>query len=92
MTREDRLLNYITKKEAYLTNNFLFEKYAGTKGVTVREVEEVLGSTECRKMISTLRDKGYKVLDVWEEGLNKFGEETRFKRYFVEGKVQNEAI
>lgn len=88
MNREDRLLLYIKNKKIFLTNGLLYSKYAGTKGVTVKEVEEVLGSTECRKMISTLRDRGYEVLDKWEYGLNRFGEETRFKRYFIEGKVK----
>ncbi|MBR2578877.1 MAG: hypothetical protein IKE41_01905 [Clostridia bacterium] len=87
MSREDRLLNYVKNKNPYLTNPYIY-KYKDTKGVTVKEVEEVLGSTECRKMISTLRDRGYRIVDVWEEGENKFGEPTRYKRYFIQGKKE----
>lgn len=53
------------------------------KSLTVAEAKEELGTTELRKIISTLRDKGYKITDEWQEGVNRFGDVTRFKRYFL---------
>lgn len=85
--RVERVLQYIKRKGDYLSNPHLYKKYIGTKGITVRECEEVLGSTELRKIISTIRDDNrFRVFDIWEDGENKFGEPTRYKRYFIERK------
>lgn len=85
--RVERVLQYIKRKGDYLSNPYLYNKYIGTKGITVRECEEVLGSTELRKIISTIRDDNrFRVLDIWEDGENKFGEPARYKRYFIERK------
>lgn len=87
MNREERVLVYLHNKLSFLINPKHYAKYAHTKGITVRECEEVLGSTELRKIISTIRkDNRFRVFDIWEDGENKFGEPTRYKRYFIERK------
>lgn len=53
------------------------------KGITVKECEREIGTTELRKRISELKDRGYNITDVWEEGFNRVGHPTRFKRYFL---------
>ena len=85
MNREERVWAYLKNKGTYLINDYIYHKYIGTRGITVKECEEVLGSTELRKIMSVYRKDGrFRVLDVWEEGINKFGEPTRYKRYFLE--------
>lgn len=53
------------------------------KGITVRECDNKLGTTELRKEISKLRRKGYGIESVWVNGVNKFGAKTRYCRYFL---------
>lgn len=53
------------------------------KGITCKECEKEIGTTELRKRICDLKDKGYKIIDVWETGVNRVGVETRYKRYFL---------
>ena len=55
------------------------------KGITCKECEKEIGTTELRKRICDLKDKGYKIIDVWENGVNRVGVETRYKRYFLVG-------
>ena len=59
--------------------------YMEEKGsITVKECADYLGTSECRKIISELQRKGIKVSSKWESGENRFGEKTRYKRYFLE--------
>ena len=53
------------------------------KGLTVKECQEKLGTTELRKHISDLKDKGYVFTSVWEWGINRHGIETKYKRYWL---------
>lgn len=83
MTLENRVLDYLARKERLFAMPQIKWQY-GRRGITVREATEVLGTTELRKIMSTLKQKGYKIFTQWEEGENKFGEPVRFKRYLVE--------
>jgi hypothetical protein len=53
------------------------------KGITVAECRDNIGTTELRKRICDLKNKGYKIIDFWEEGVNRVGHPTRFKRYYL---------
>ena len=86
MNRKERLLDYLKNKRKYINNDYHMNIYGMTRGITVKECEQVLGSTELRKTICELQDSGYKVEKVWEVGEDRFGNETRYKRYFVTGK------
>lgn len=55
-------------------------------GLTVKACGEMLGTTELRKIVSDLKDAGWIISDVWETGTNRYGETTRFKRYFLLGR------
>lgn len=63
-------------------------KYMQTNkgGLTVKDCIDNLGTTELRKIISDLKDSGWKFSDVWETGTNRWGETTRYKRYFLIGR------
>lgn len=60
------------------------QKHRG--GLTVKQAIENLGTTELRKIISDLKDDGWNFSDVWETGTNRWGETTRYKRYFLLGR------
>lgn len=83
MNLENMVLGYLQKKEKMFALPVNKYKY-GRRGITVREATEVLGTTELRKIMSDLREKGYRVLSVWEEGENRYGNTVRYKRYFIE--------
>lgn len=69
MNKEKRLLEY-------LTNN---------NGITSLEAINKLGDTRLSATIFNLRKAGHNISTVWETNLNRFGEERRFKRYFLIG-------
>lgn len=62
------------------------------KGITCKECQRDIGTTELRKRICELKDKGYKIIDTWEDGTNRVGNPTRYKRYFLIGKKVPEEI
>lgn len=66
----DRILNYM------LTH----------KGITCKECEKEIGTTELRRRICDLKEKGWIIIDVWEKGVNRVGAPTRYKRYFIGGR------
>ena len=53
------------------------------KGITCKECERDIGTTELRRRICDLREKGYNITEIWEEGVNRVGVKTRFKRYYL---------
>lgn len=55
------------------------------KGLTVVMCQELLGTTELRKVVSDLKDKGFSIGNIWEEGYNRYGNKVRYKRYFLLG-------
>lgn len=55
--------------------------------ITVKTCENNIGSTELRKFISNLRHRGYGINDYWEQGFNRYGIKTRWKRYYLEKEV-----
>lgn len=57
--------------------------------ITQMEATRELGNTRLGARIWDLKHKlGYEVEDVWETGTDRFGEPTRYKRYFVKEKPQ----
>lgn len=56
-------------------------------GITVAECRDYLGTTELRRRICDLKEKGFQITDIWENGGNRVGVPTRYKRYvLVKGK------
>lgn len=66
----DRILNYMLAH----------------KGITCKECEKEIGTTELRRRICDLKEKGWIIIDVWEKGVNRVGVPTRYKRYFIGGR------
>lgn len=51
--------------------------------ITCKECEKKIGTTELRRRIRDIKDRGYEIGDVWEDGENRVGVKTRYKRYFI---------
>ena len=53
------------------------------KSITCKECQKHIGTTELRRRIRDIKDMGYEIGDVWEDGENRVGVKTRYKRYFI---------
>lgn len=60
-------------------------------GLTVKECQELFGTYELRKIISDLK-YGYVISDEWETGQNRYGDNTRWKRYYLLGKKKESLL
>ena len=57
--------------------------------ITQLEATRELGTTRLGARIWDLKHRlGYEVEDVWETAADRFGDATRYKRYFVKEKAQ----
>lgn len=74
MSKQQRVLEYLT-----MTKN----------GITSLEAINMFGATRLSAIIFDLKDKGYIIIDRYEEGVDRFGNECRFKRYWIVGNVYN---
>lgn len=52
-------------------------------GITVKECTIHVGTGDLRRRICDLKEKGYTIADQWEDGFNRVGNPTRYKRYFL---------
>lgn len=53
--------------------------------ITQMEATLELGCTRLGARVWDLKKRGYTVTDVWEESPDRFGDMSRYKRYYVEG-------
>lgn len=51
--------------------------------ITCKECQKKIGTTELRRRIRDIKDMGYEIGDIWEDGENRVGVKTRYKRYFI---------
>jgi hypothetical protein len=58
-------------------------------GITLKEAVQDLGVTCLHKRVGELEDKGYSFDRRWEEGYNRYGEKTRYKRYYLTGEPKH---
>lgn len=73
----------MTQKEAILRHLKMF------RGITSFEAFTEYGTTRLSAVIFSLR-KHYIIDDEWIERTNRFGEQVRFKRYILKGKIKND--
>lgn len=66
--KEERLLDYLKKNK---------------KGITSLDAINKLGETRLSATIYLLRQRGFQILDTYESSQNRYGENTRFKRYVL---------
>ena len=66
--KEERLLAYLKKNK---------------KGITSLDAINKLGETRLSATIYLLRQRGFQILDTYETSQNRYGENTRFKRYVL---------
>ena len=67
MSDIDRIIDYMIKNGS----------------ITCKECERNIGTTELRRRVCDIKDRGYTVEGVWEDGENRVGAPTRYKRYFI---------
>ena len=67
ITQKDRILEYIRNFGSISS----FEAYAN------------LGITQLGARIDQLKKEGYEFKTEWESNINRFGEKTDYKRYFL---------
>lgn len=56
------------------------------KGITPMDAFHELGITKLATRIGEMTRKGIKITKIWEEGVDRYGDPTRYKRYFLERK------
>lgn len=66
--KEERMLAYLRKHR---------------RGITSLEAINKLGETRLSATIYLLRQRGFQILDTYETSQNRYGENTRFKRYVL---------
>lgn len=53
-------------------------------GITAKEAMERLGIARLASRIFDLKEAGFSVTSIFENGKNRYGLPTRYKRYYVE--------
>ena len=67
MTQGERILAYMKQNES----------------ITPMEAFSELGITKLSTRIGELRQKGYKINDAFVDGKNRYGENVRYKKYWL---------
>lgn len=67
-------LTNITRLKYYLERN---------RGITQAEAFTKLGITDLAGTIRNLKERGCIITTQWEQGINRYGDNCRFKRYFL---------
>lgn len=57
------------------------------KGITSLEAIEMFGATRLSDIIYKLKARGYIIKDRFENCIDRYGNENRFKRYWIVGSV-----
>lgn len=61
----------------------LLEYLETHEGITSLEAINLLGNTRISETVRALREMGYPIVSVWQEGENRYGEKTRFVKYVL---------
>ena len=67
-------INYETQVAAYL------KEYGS---ITPADAYDSFGCMRLAAVVFDMKKKGYPIFDEWETGLNRWGKQTRYKRYYV---------
>lgn len=74
-------------QKSEVLNHLLKNKY-----ITSYQAFELFGATRLSAIIYDLRHDGYKIGGVWETCTNRYGDETRFLRYFLLKNKKGESV
>ena len=73
MTQKERVLDWLNEHPEGITQ---LDAYS----ISVTRLAEIIRVLKCA---------GVAITDVWEAGKNKYGQTTRYKRYFLKGEQDN---
>ena len=51
--------------------------------ITQREADDNYGCTDVAGVVYKLKKRGHRISDEWQDGINRFGAPTHFKRYYL---------
>lgn len=72
------------KEQNTIHQNMLILKHLQTKsGITSWEAISEYGITRLSARIYDLRNNGFDIQDKWIEEYNRYGQRTKFKKYFL---------
>lgn len=66
-------------------HELILEYLRANKSISPYEAFEHLGITKLATRIGELKKTGYVFTDYWAEGVNRFGEDVKYKRYVLLG-------
>lgn len=61
-------------------------------GITAWEAAKELGIMQLGTRIFELKEMGFKIVDVWIDDINRYGDKIRYKRYVILGELNVEKI
>lgn len=64
----------------------ILEYLKSHRGISQAEAIDAFGCYRLSARIKDLRDRGFYVSVIMEDGVNRFGRHTRYARYFLSGK------
>lgn len=64
----------------------ILEYLKSHRGISQAEAIDAFGCYRLSARIKDLRDRGFYVSVIMEDGVNRFGRPTRYARYFLSGK------
>lgn len=61
----------------------VYQHMAKYGSITQREADDNYGCTDVAGVVYKLKKRGHAIIAKWEDGTNKFGDPTHFKRYYL---------
>lgn len=66
-----------------MQNKRLIDYLKSGRGITAKEAADMLGIQRLSGRIFELKRMGYEIVEAWEKSKNRYGDEVRYKRYFL---------
>lgn len=76
-------MNEISAENSASQQAKILEYLKSHRGISQAEAIDAFGCYRLSARIKNLKDRGYKVDVIMEDGINRFGRPTRYARYFV---------
>ncbi len=64
--------------------DLVLEHLKTNHGITAKEAQDLYGIQRLASRVTDLKELGFNVVCLWETGKNRYGDPTRWKRYFLQ--------